>query len=292
MTTACRFPKIIVTNHEAEYWTRAASLIHTDVDGLFDAEPHENVRMYMVNGAQHSNTNATTRSRPNWEHSGTTVDPRPVGRALLKALDRWVSQGIEPPPSAVPRIDRGELISVEQHQRFFPSIPGARHPGTLLQPPRVDYGDRFWTEGIQDNVPPKYFGPPYRTLVPNYDPDGNGIGGIRLPDLTVPLGTYQGFNPRKEEIGAPNYLSRFDGSFWMFPLTEKERVEKGDPRLSIQARYPSKEAYVEQVTAETRKLEKQGFLLKEDADLIIERAKKMVWPPVPIDEYPYWKLEK
>lgn len=286
-----KIPKIIVTNNEAEYWTRACSLIHTDVSGFNDAMAHENVRMYMVNGAQHSNTNAVTRSRPQWEHSGTTVDPRPVGRALLEALDRWVSQEVEPPPSIVPRIKHGELISVTQHQRFFPHIPGARHPGTHLQPPRVDYGHRWRSEGIQDYVPPRYFGPSYNTLVPNYDSDGNPIGGIRMPDLTVPLGTYQGFNPRKAEIGAPNYHARFDGSFWMFPLTEKERLEKGDSRLSIQARYADKQDYVNRVTVETKKMQQQRFLLPADADLIIERAKKMAWPPVPVDRYPYWKME-
>ena len=40
------------------------------------------------------------------------------------------------------------------------------------------------------NVPPVITGH-YPTFVPATDKDGNGIGGIRLPDITVPLGTYQ-----------------------------------------------------------------------------------------------------
>ena len=289
---AGKIPKIIVTNHESEYWTRAASLIHTDVTGTVDAMPHENVRMYLVNGANHNPGINTTRTNNDWEHSRTTVNARTVGRALLKALDNWVSQNVEPPLPAVPQIKYGELISVAQHKRFFPAIPGARHTGIVFQPLRLDYGPRFWTEGIQDNVPPKYFGPDYNTLLPNYDSDGNSIGGIRLPEIAAPLGTYQGFNPRRAAIGNPNYTARFDGSFWMFPQTEKERLEKGDPRLSIQARYHDKEAYVQQVVAAVEKLQSQCYLLKEDGDNYIRNAKNMVWPPVLIETYPYFKMEK
>ena len=161
----------------------------------------------------------------------------------------------------------------------------------MLQPPRADYGPRFWTEGIQDNVPLKYFGQNYNTLLPNYDSDGNSIGGIRLPELAVPLGTYQGFNPRRSEIGNPNYVARFEGSFWMFPLTENERLEKGDPRPSIQTRYHNKEAYVQQITAKVEKLQRQGYLLKEDGDNYINNAKNMVWPPILTETYPYFKME-
>ena len=50
-------------------------------------------------------------------------------------------------------------------------------------------------------VPPE-MGEPYITLVPNFDSDGNSIGGIRLPELQVPLGTYQGWNPRQAKYGA------------------------------------------------------------------------------------------
>ena len=45
-------PKVLITNHEGEYWTRSASLVHTDVEGRQDARLHPLVRVYMVNGVR------------------------------------------------------------------------------------------------------------------------------------------------------------------------------------------------------------------------------------------------
>ena len=41
-------PKIFYTNSEYEYWGRAASLIHTTIDGRADAPLMENVRIYFL----------------------------------------------------------------------------------------------------------------------------------------------------------------------------------------------------------------------------------------------------
>lgn len=281
-----KVPFVFVTNNALEYWTRSASLIHTDPAGMTDAPLLRKVRMYMVNGAPHFLTGSRTSDE--CAHSRSTLDGGPVGRALLTALDAWVSEGKLPPPNAVPRIARGELLSAEEHKAAFPAIPGMRHPGRTLRPPRLDYGPRFWTEGIQDIVPPRRDGPPYQTLVPNFDSDGNGVGGIRLPELEVPLGTYQGFNPRAERIGNPDYLTRFDGSFWMFPPTREERLATGDPRPSIEERYPSHGAYIERARMAADALVERRFLLPEDRDSYAKRAEGMAWPPEPINGPPYW----
>ena len=281
-----KIPYIVITNNELEYWTRSASLIHTDVHGLEDAPLHENVRIYVTNGAPHGSGG---RGRGIYEHPGNPLNHYPISRALLVALDRWVTEGIEPPPSCYPRIDEGELISAAEHKRRFPKIPGMRHPGRNLQPPRVNYGDKFWTEGIISVVPPE-MGEPYVTLVPAFDENGNGIGGIRLPELQVPLGTYQGWNPRRVEFGAPDYLGRFAGSFWAFAKTEAEREEKGDPRRSMEARYPTKDVYIEKVIESVNDLMSRGFLLEEDGRITIENAKRMIWPPEETNSPPFWKL--
>ena len=165
-----------------------------------------------------------------------------------------------------------------------------RHPGRNLRPPRVDYGPDFWTDWIFTIVPPK-MEEPFNTLVPAVDEDGNPIGGIRLPDLAVPLGTYQGWNPRRAEFGAPEFLGRFAGSFWMFPLTEADRKATGDPRPSIESRYPTKEVYAKKVRSAADALIEQGFLLEEDGQNTIEHARRMAWPPEMTDEAPYWKME-
>ncbi len=319
-----KIPKIMLDNHETEYWTRAASLPHTDVSGEHDALDltHDWVRFYLINGAQHGPpTPINTRNNIFDRHSDGYVYYQPIQRALLVAMDRWVSQGIQPPPNRVPLLSKGELTTADYHQaHFFSAIPeydfkdpttgqplvfpALRKVASNLKPPRADYGPRFFMPaprtsekvpiaylGLQDNVPPAYFGPPYETRVPFFDTDGNGIGGIRPLELRVPLGTYQGWNPRCDTCGATNFLVPFNVSFWPFPLTEAERRAKNDPRPSIEARYPSQDAYVAKVAAEAADLEKQGFMLPEDVQAAIQRARNMVWPPVPTNLFPFWQMK-
>ena len=120
-------PKIMLDNHETEYWTRAASLVHTDVFGKRDALEltHPWVRFYLINGSQHGPPTPTSvRTVAGDWHSDGYVYYQPIQRALLVAMDRWVSQGVEPPPSRVPQLSEHELTTVEFHQaHFFPAIP-------------------------------------------------------------------------------------------------------------------------------------------------------------------------
>jgi len=279
-------PKIIMMNNTLEYWTRSASLVHTDPTGERDAAFHPNVRYYMTNGAPHGG--APSRARTITEHERNPLDVARLQRAMMVNLDRWVSDGVEPPPSRYPRIDRGELITAAEHAGRYPALPGMRHPGKNLQPRRVNYGPEFWSEGIFSDVPPE-MAETYGTYVPAFDADGNGVGGIRLPELTVPLGTYQGWNPRAAAVGAPDYLTRFDGSFWAFDATEEQREVASDPRPSIEVRYDGHQDYVNRVAAEARVLEAEGFLLKSDVEAAVDFAGRLVWPPEPIDGAPFWK---
>ncbi len=297
-----KIPRILVSNHGGEYWTRSASLLHTDVQGKQDTELHENVRIYMINGVKHGPPSRFSRRRLSGsEHVLNLLDPRPVGRALLVALDQWVSQDIEPPPSRVPRIEHDELITAVEHQQRFPSIPAnrrgdllfpaVRHPGVHLRPARVDYGPRFWDQGIQDHVPPRRYGPRFVTLVPAIDADGNPRGGIQLPGLAVPLGTYQAFNPRHLSAGAPEYLRAFQSSFWPFTLTTQEQREKGDPRRSIAERYPSKQDYLDRISRSANRLVQERLMLKKDAAEVVRFAESLAWPPQPIDRWPFWVVQ-
>ena len=279
-------PKIIVTNHGLEYWTRSASLIHTNLNGTEDAGVHENVRIFMLNGAPHGSP--WNRRHRVAEHQLSTVDIAPFLRSTLVMLDEWVSRGVEPPDSRYPRFCDGTLITAEAQKSRMPEIPGLRHPGRNLMPPICDYGPDFWTEGIMTKIPPVVIGH-YPTFVPAVDKDGNGLGGIRMPAVAAPLGTYQGFNPRKKEAGAPDYLTRFYGSFWPFAATRQEREQHGDPRLSLEERYPTKEAYVESVVFETNRLLQEKMLIEEDAIRIIDTAKRLNWPPTMLEVWPFWE---
>jgi hypothetical protein len=170
----------------------------------------------------------------------------------------------------------------------MPNIPGLRHPGRNLTPPICDYGPDFWDKGIMTVIPPAITGH-WPTFVPAVDKDGNGTGGIRLPDVAVPLGTYQGFNPRKKEANAPNYMTRFNGSFWPFAVTRIDRNENNDQRPSLEERYGNKESYVEQLITATNELLSDRFLIEEDVLKIIDSARNLSWPPVMLDNPPFWK---
>ena len=56
--------------------------------------------------------------------------------------------------STYPRIADGTLVTVAAHARAFPQIPDFRLPEGNLHPPRLDFGARFETDRIADEVPP------------------------------------------------------------------------------------------------------------------------------------------
>ncbi len=89
----------------------------------------------------------------------------------------------------------------------------------------------------------------YGVLVPQSDADGNDLGGVRLPELQVPLATYTGWNLRDPSIGAPEQRVSFLGSWIPLAKTAEERKKSGDPRLSIAERYASQRGIHEQVRA-------------------------------------------
>ena len=61
-----------------------------------------------------------------------------------------------------------------------------------------------------------------------------------------------------------------------FPRTRAEREKSGDPRKSIEERYPSREAYLERVREGTQQLVAARHVLAEDLEAIVERAGQ-VW---------------
>jgi hypothetical protein len=252
-------PKIFFINSSTDYWTRAASLLHTDVEGKVDAGIDPNVRIYSVAGRAH-------------------VDDRIglIGRALLTALDQWVSRGIEPPASQIPRISDGTLVDLETWSSAFPDIPGVLKPPSYYHPYRLDMGPHWETEGIADNTPPKA-GPRYVCLVPLVDEDGNEIAGIRLPEITAPLATYAGWSMRSPLFSRT--LRRNAGSYWPLSRTAEERRQRGDPRKSILERYQTKADYLLEVTKCLLNLRSQRFLLDEDVSgLLMEAGQVTYWP--------------
>jgi len=263
-------PKMVFTQTSTEYWSRAASLLHTDVEGSKDIALPDNVRIYLIAGAQHLGAGPNTRGDCQ-QPRNILNDRPPILRALLVALDRWVSGIAEPPASRVPRIANGTLVDLDTWQRSFPKIPGVGLPQDYYRPYRLDFGPRFHVKGIADVIPPRV-GPPFGTLLPAVDADGNERAGIRLPDVAVPLGTYTGWNLRTAKAGPEGKLTRLDGMYLPFTTTRAERIERGNPRPSVQERYPTRDVYLSKMTDAALKLYHEGFLLAEDVATILVNA--------------------
>jgi hypothetical protein len=262
-------PKLFYVNNSSEYWNRAASLIATDPDGERDLPPAPEARIYLIAGAQHYV--GALPERGIFANCVNTLNHYRAMRALMLAFERWVRDGVEPPPSTYPRIADGTLVTVAAHGKAFPGIPNFRLPEGNLRPPRLDFGSRFETDRVAEQVPPR-IGKPFATLVPKPDADGLDQGGITLPELLLPLGTRTGFNTRNEAAGFPGAIGRWDGSFLPFARTEAERQASGDPRPSIEARYANRAAYEEKVRAVATDVVHRGFLLPQDVDALVSEA--------------------
>jgi Alpha/beta hydrolase domain len=270
-----RVPKIFFTNTSCEYWRGDASLIHTDATGAGDIEPITSSRIYHFAGTQHSAgtlplTDINAQNGERGQQALNSLDYNPLLRALLVRMDRWVTQGEEPPRSRYPRLADGSAVAPEKVRGVLTDIPGVRFPAHPPQVTRLDFGPEA-ANGVATTLPPTE-GEPYPHFVPGVDPDGNELSGIRLPDVTVPLATYTGWNLRHPQIGAPDQLMSLMGSTIPFPATEGERAAKGDPRRSIAERYPSKAAYLDQVRRAADGLIENGYLLPEDVERILAHS--------------------
>ncbi|HTQ53863.1 MAG TPA: alpha/beta hydrolase domain-containing protein [Bryobacteraceae bacterium] len=261
-------PRIFYTNTSYEYYGRSASLIHTTIDGQHDAPLPRTTRIYFLAGCQHG-PSAFPPKRGEAQNLPNPNNWRWPMRALLVAMDQWVKDGVEPPPSQYPRIADGTLTALADVH--FPKISGVAFPKIIQQAWHVDYGEEFRTAGIVTIEPPKV-GRPFPMRLPQVDADGNETSGIRMPATAVPLATYTGWNLRAPQIGAPDELYSMAGSFIPFARTKADRARSGDPRLSVEERYPGKKDFLDRVQAAAHELVQKRFLLEGDVPLVVERA--------------------
>ena len=271
-----RVPKIVATNTSAEYWRGDASLIHTDDTGRRDVELPDFARTYFFAGTQHgAGALPPLAEDPNTGSRGlqrfNITDYGPLLRAALVNLDRWVSGGVEPPASAYPLLADGTAVMGESLAESFGRIPGARFPDRVVRPLHLDFGPDI-DRGIAA-YPPKA-GAPYRTYVSAVDADCNEVAGIRPVEVAVPLATLTGWNPRHPDQGSPGDLMAMMGSTLPFPRNRTERERNGDPRKSIEERYPSRSAYLDKVREAAQKMVTARHVLAEDVDAIVQRAGK------------------
>ena len=263
-------PKLFHSFGAYEYWNRAASLVTTDASATRDAELPASSRVYFIASAQHGSgrippaaagSDGALATNPN--------DYRPALRALVRALDLWVADGVLPPPSRYARLADGTLATPAK--AGWPPIPGVLFPAVRNEPPRLDFGPQ-WKRGVATVEPPR-LGRVFPALVPTVDADGNDRAGLRLPEIAVPLATQTGWNWRAPGRGAEDALVPMLGSSVPFARTRAERTASGDPRLSIEERYPGgRDDYVARIRRAADGLVAERLLLAEDVPRVVERA--------------------
>jgi hypothetical protein len=276
--------KVMYTNTAAEYHRGDASLIHTDPDGARDVEPGPHVRVYAFAGTEHgtgvwppSDTQPAPADPHGWldrtQHLRGVVNYSRLLRACLVNLDRWVTEGVAPPPSRHPRLADGTAVAPETLAKTFDAIPAARYPRRHARPVRVDFGADPEMRRITQ-APPRT-GAPYGSRVSAVDADGNEVAGIVLPEVAVPLATHTGWNLRHPAIGGPEQLLVFAGATLPFARDRRAREAAGDTRPSIAERYASREDYLGRVRAAARRLAGEGYLLDEDVETSLAFAARM-----------------
>ena len=231
-----------------------------------------------MSGLSHGVGNAT--SKGTCQQFTNPTSPYPTHRALLVALDKWVSDGTLPPKSQVPTRADGALAVavagsqtgiVPQEALGWPSIPGVTYTGTITTRYMLDFGPQF-SNGIISNYPPSVVGrPSYPIFVPKVDQDGNEISGVRLPPVAAPIATTTGWAVRAAESGGPDGCEG-SGQHIPFAATKAQRMATGDPRLSLEERYVTHDGYVTAVALAAGKLEGQGFLLPADVKAYVAEA--------------------
>ena len=154
------------------------------------------------------------------------LDWAPLARATLQRLDRWVARNEAPPAT-----------------RLMPLQPAGDDP-TVLRAPR--------------NLPDAVI------QVPQRDAEGNPVGGVRLPDVAVPLGV---FGLQNQPL--TSFTCSLVGAYRPFART-KEGTDGKAPALAHL--YKDGGDYMNRVRVAARAAQAEGFLLPADAAVIIDAA--------------------
>ena len=271
-------PKFFHLLTNSEYFNRAGSLVHTDVSGTRDVEPPATSRIYQIASAPHIVGPFPPAPFTDPDFVGQAdmnpLDYNAVVRALFEALAAWVVDGTAPPSSRYPRLDQHTLAAPDK--AGWPKVPGVMLPQAPMTTYRLDFGPE-WPKG-RVTIEPPTLGLPFVSRVPAVDEAGNDRGGIRLPQIAIPLATHTGWNYRRPEIGAPDRLASEIGSYLPLPRTRADRERTGDSRMSIEERYANKQAYLDRIAAAARELVEQRYVLAGDvADIVAQAEAHYDW---------------
>ncbi len=249
-------PKVIQVDSEYEFWGSQAALNVITPTGQPLPLPPE-VRAFMVAGAPHAAAGPTpSQASPACLLSSSPVQWSSLLRALFVGLDQWLG-GVQPPASRYPLIPDGALVPPDQ--AFPPIVP---------LPYRRQFARAYHVD--QTAAGPVIRGA-YPVLVPRAGPDGNAIGGVRLPMVAAPRATYTGWNPLRGASGAEDLCTQQGGALPFAP-SDAEALMADDSRRSIEELYPTPESYVAKVKAAADELVAARLLLPADAAADVRAA--------------------
>ena len=271
-------PRIFYTDTSSEYWRGDAGLAHRDLATGADVEPPPEARRYLFASTQHGPGVLPFVDRSMFgSHGGNwlnVIDYRPLFRAALENLRAWIADGVEPPSSVFPRARDGTAATREEVLDALAAIPGLALPRADRLPSLapMDLGKHV-DEGVP-TLPARFTGPPHATCVSAVDACGNETGGIRMPDVRVPVATHAGFNPRHRVTGGEGQILEYLGSTMPLAPTAVARDGTGDPRPSLAERYGGRESYLAQVREAAERLVADRLLLPDDVELCISLARE------------------
>jgi hypothetical protein len=260
-------PKVIQLDGGFETFGGRGALVTTDGKG-HDLELPDNVRLYLVPGANHGGGGgvAALSQSPLCRYLGSAVVESTFDRSLIPVLEDWVARGTPPPPSAYPSNRTRDLAPIENQAAVgFPNLSalGISYPANL--------SNELYVTDYSHAAPVVDLSKPYRILVSKTDSDGNELAGIRVPEVAVPLATYTSWNIRTTGHASGDGCF-FQGATFPFAATKAQRLANGDPRPSLEERYSSKEDYVNKVRAAAEALVRQRLLLEEDVPVYVNAA--------------------
>ena len=217
-------PKIMQIDSEYEAALAYGWLMTVQPDGQPIAAQPPEIRLYAIAGGDHGG--GMFRAPICRAPAPAPVPAWPFLRAALVTMDEWVRLGIAPPESRYPNLMDGTLTTVEQARANWPEIPG--YP--FIEVRNVP---EHWVPGSKLPVTKGR----YPVFTPTIDRDGNATGGVRHPLQALPTGTITGIGARKAGY-APENVCPMIGESLAFRRTRAEREAAGDPRPSLEERYP------------------------------------------------------
>ena len=278
-------PRIFHVATALEMWEGRQSLGLTDPLGQRDVDDPPNVRTFIMASTQHGAAALPLATKAPFGNCQQQPNPDPqlwTMRALLTALTAWVRDDVAPPASAQ-----------AAHRRRY---AGSGRSGAVSRDPSQFLWRRRAAGGIAAAPLRSAACARFRAALPRRRFERNPLaraaaGPIRKLRRARAAGRCRRQRPRRRPVGVRassdrdlyGLESRPQGSLRRRPMQSARELHPvrrdprradggGDPRPSIEERYPSKEVYVAAFRKAADDLVAQRYLLPDDAKLLIGRA--------------------